>query len=161
VIEMLNRIALLLVFVLFVVAVPGDAGADVSTDDDLDMELEGTLIGIEVVYIGASLLLTTYNSTRLEADDPSKGGGAVGLVVGSFTALSGVALFLYPHPATLVAGAAGFAVGLYTAYVGLKSLGAVRRKYIEAEEQGLTVEPILIDDGAGRLGPGVQVSWKF
>ncbi len=83
------------------------------------------------------------------------------MVVGSFTALGGVALFLYPHPATHITGAAGFTVGLYTAYVGVKSLKEVRRKYIEAEEQGLTFEPILIDDGTGKLGPGVQVSWKF
>ena len=160
---MLNRIALLLVFVLFVVAVPGDAVADVGTDDDWDMELEGTLIGIEVVYIGVSLLLTTYNSSRLEADDPSKGGGAVGLVVGSFTALGGMAAFLYPnpHPATIVTGAAMVAVGSYTAWCGIKSLKEVRRKYIEAEEQGLTLSPILIEDGTGKLAPGVQVGWSF
>jgi len=151
---MLNRIALLLVFVLFVVAVPGDARAD-------DMNLEGVIVLTAVVYGSASLFLTMYNSSRLKADNPSRIGGAGGLVVGSVTAIGGVAVTIYDHPAAQVAGVAMFAIGVYTAYTGVKSLGAVRRKYIEAEEQGLTFEPILIDDGAGKLGPGVQVSFKF
>jgi len=53
------------------------------------------------------------------------------------------------------------AVGVITAWCGVKSLTAVRRKHIEAEEQGLTFTPVLIEDGAGRLGPGIQVSWSF
>lgn len=156
---MLNRIILLLVIGSIVITAPGRAGADVGIDDDWD--LEGPLVLIESAYIGASLMLTMSNNSRLGADEPSRFGGALGLVVGSFTAASGAVLFFYPHPATYITGAAGFTVGLYTAYVGVKSLKEVRRKYIEAEEQGLTFEPILIDDGSGRLGPGVQVSWKF
>ena len=108
-----------------------------------------------------SLFLTMYNSSRLEADNPSRGGGAAGLVVGSFTTLGGALALVYPHPATRVTGAACMAVGAYTAYISVKSLAAMRRKFIEEEEHGLTFNPVLIDEGSGRLGPGIQVSWSF
>lgn len=60
-----------------------------------------------------------------------------------------------------ITGLACTAVGVFTVYCGVKSLSAVRRKFIEEEERGLTLTPILIEDGAGRLGPGVQMSWSF
>ncbi len=159
---MLDRFVLLLVIVSIIVFVPGSGGADVGTDDDdWDFELEGPIFVFCTVWMCGSLLLTSYNSSRLEADDPSRGGGAAGLVVGTFTTLGGAMAFIYPHPATRVIGAASMAAGGYTLYSSVKGLKAVQRKYIEAEEQGLTFEPILIDDGSGRLGPGLQVSWKF
>jgi stage V sporulation protein SpoVS len=72
-----------------------------------------------------------------------------------------VAAVFVEHPAVRVAGAVTAAVGVYTVHTSVKSLGAVRRKFIEEEERALTLQPILIDDGSGRLGPGLQVNWSF
>jgi hypothetical protein len=158
---MLNRIVLLLVVVSMLFLVPGGARADVGSIDDRDYNLEGPIVIFCAAGMCGSLFLTMYNSSRLEADNPSRGGGAAGLVVGSFATLGGAAALAYPHPAARAAGAACLAVGVYTVYTGVKSLGAVRRKFIEEEERTLTLQPILIDDGSGRLGPGLQASWTF
>jgi hypothetical protein len=152
---MLNRIALLLVVVSIVIAAPGSACADD------DWELEGPIVLVCAFYSGFSLLLTGYNTSRMNADDPSRLGGAGGVVLGSFTVLAGAASVVFDHPATRISGIACMAVGGYTVYYSVKSLRAVQRKYIEAEEQGLVFEPIMIDDGTGKLGPGIQVSWTF
>ena len=159
--EMSNRIVPLLVAVSIVITLPGSACRAAPADDDWDFELEVPIVIVGVTYSFFSLMLTMYNNSRLEADDPSKGGGAAGFVVGSFTALFGVAAVIYPHPAARVTGAACMAAGGYTVYTGVKSLGAVRRKFIEEEERGLTLSPILIEDGTGKLSPGMQVSWSF
>ena len=155
----MNRTVLLLVSISIMIAAPGSAEADVGVDDDWD--LEGPIIAVCVLYSSASLALTMYNSSRLEADDPSKGGGAAGLVVGSFTTLGGMAAVIYPHPAARIAGVVTMGVGGYTVYTGVKSLGAVRRKFIEEEERGLALDLILIEEGPGRLVPGMQMSWSF
>jgi len=113
------------------------------------------------IWIGASFFLTMYNYSRLDADDPSKFGGIGGLLVGSATALGGAAIIIYPNTAVQLTGVACMTTGLVSVYYGVKNLAAVHRKFIEAEEQGLVFEPILIDDGSGRPGPGLQVSWTF
>ncbi len=51
------------------------------------------------------------------------------------------------------------AAGAGSLYFGLRNTIASNRKY--DEKHGMVIDPVLIDDGTGRLGPGVQVSWKF
>ncbi len=156
-----NRIVMVLVVVSIMVFVPGSARASDLSDDDWDRDMEGPIIFAGAVLVGTSLFVTAYNCSRLDEDDPSKIGGVGGLMFGSVTALGGVAALFSESIAVQTTGVVCVAVGVITAWCGVKSLAAVRREHIEAEEQGLTFTPVLIEDGAGRLGPGIQVSWSF
>ena len=85
-----------------------------------------------------------------------------GILFGALGTVYGVMCIGYSdEPAVRFTGIGCAAAGAASFYFGVRSTMASNRKYDEAEEQGLTFDPVLIDDGAGRLGPGIQVSWLF
>ena len=160
--EMLNRIMILVVVVSMAIALPDSAfTADFAEDTDLLEGFEGPLIMTGVVWAGMSLAVTMYNCSGLDAEDPSKLGGIGGLVLGSVTTVYGAGCLFFDDTAVKVTGGVCAAVGVFTVYCAVRTLKGVRRKYFERKEWGLTFAPVLMDDGAGRLGPGMQVSWSF
>jgi hypothetical protein len=158
---MLNRIVISAVVFSILVALPGDPCRAAQSDDELDLRMEGPVAVAGAVWCAGSLAIAMYNRSRMEADDPSKGGGAVGVLVGTFTTVLGGAALFYEHPVSIATGFVCIGVGGYSVYTGVKSLGAVQRKFLEEEERGLTLDPILIEDGSGGLVPGLQVSLEF
>jgi len=136
-------------------------GACAAEEDKLIEQVKGPAIVGGALFIGVNLALTMHNLSALRADTPGKLGGASGMLLGSFGALFGTACLFVPEPSVFITGLGCTAVGVVTAYYGVKTLKAVQRKFIEEEERGMTLSPVLIDDGSGRLGPGIQVSWRF
>ena len=157
---MLNRGLVLIVLLLV-----GYSGAGAQEPMDCISEEEG-MEGLDVGFIVAGVALAcgnvaiiAHNSSRLSAGDPSGGGGMSGILVGTLGVLYGTAILFSDEPAVMYAGAGCAVVGAISFYYGFRSTKASNRKY--DEEHGMVIDPILIDDGTGRLGPGVQVSWKF
>ena len=157
---MLNR-----TLILAALLVAGFSGAGAQEPMDC-IPPEDDMAGLDVGFIVAGIALScgnvaiiAYNSSRLSEGDPSGGGGMSGILVGSLGVIYGTAIIFSDEPAVSYAGIGCAAVGALSFYYGLRSTMASNRKY--DEEQGVLIDPVLIDDGAGRLGPGVQVSWKF
>ena len=82
-----------------------------------------------------------------------------GVLVGTLGVIYGTAIIFSDEPTVSYVGVGCVAVGALSFYCGVRSTRASNRKY--NEEHGIVIDPILIDDGMGRLGPGVQVSWLF
>ena len=148
-----------------VVLLIGFTGACAQEPMDCFCEEEG-MAGLDVGFIvaglvltGSNIVITAYNSSRLNAGDPSGGGGMGGILVGTLGVIYGTAIIFSDEPAVSYAGVGCVAVGALSFYYGVRSTRASNRKY--DEEHGMVIDPILIDDGTGRLGPGVQVSWSF
>ena len=157
----MNRIFIPAVILTVLAAMPGTSSAEGYGDDDWFEGIEGPVMAADILWAGASLILTVYNRSMLEEDSPGVGGGAAGLLVGSATTLLGfTTMYMTDHEVVAVA-AATTAIGVYTAYIGVKTLGAARRKNLEKMEQGLSLEPIMIEGEPGRLVPGIQVSLRF
>jgi len=135
-------------------------GACAAEDDEMVEQIKGPAIVGGALFIGVDLALTMHNLSGLRADTPGKLGGAGGMILGSAGAMFGALCLFVPDPAVFITGLGCTAVGVVTAYYGVKTLKAVQRKSIE-EERGVAFRPVLVDDGSGRLGPGVQVSWRF
>jgi hypothetical protein len=80
--------------------------------------------------------------------------------MGALGTAYGVLLIAYEDEEALrFTGIGCAAAGAVSLYYGVVSTRASNRKY--DEEHGMVIDPALIDDGAGRLVPGVQVSWSF
>ena len=157
---MLNRGLVLIALLL-----AGYSGAGAQEPMDCFCEEEG-MAGLDVGFIVAGVVLAcgnvaiiAHNSSRLSAGDPSGSGGMGGIIVGALGAIYGTAVIFSDEPAVSYVGAGCAVVGAISFYYGFKSTRASNRKY--DEEHGMLIDPVLIDDGTGRLGPGVQVSWKF
>ena len=143
----------------------GFTGACAQEPMDCFCEEEG-MAGLDVGFIVAGLVLTgsniviaAYNSSRVNADDPSGGGGMGGILVGTLGVIYGTAIIFSDEPTVSYVGIGCVVVGALSFYYGLRSTQASNRKY--DEEHGMVIDPILIDDGSGKLEPGVQVSWSF
>jgi hypothetical protein len=129
-------------------------------EDKLAERLKGPLVITGALITGVNIAMTAHNISGLRADTPGKLGGVGGMLLGSYGALFGAACFFVQEPVFFITGLGCTAAGVVTAYYGVKTLKAVQRKFIE-EERGVAFSPVLIDDGSGRLEPGVQVSWRF
>jgi hypothetical protein len=158
--EMLNRI-----IILAALLVAGFSGAGAQEPMDC-IPPEDEMAGLDVGFIVAGLALScgnvaliAHNSSRLKEGDPSGGGGMSGIMFGTLGVLYGAAIIFSDEPAVSYAGAGCAVVGAISFYYGFKSTGASNRKY--DEEHGMVIDPVLIDDGTGKLGPGVQVSFTF
>jgi hypothetical protein len=158
---MFRRFLILVLASSALITIPDRACLASTSDFDMGRHIVGPMLATGIMWTGICLVVTTYNLSGLRSDDPSKGGGALGLVTGTATMLLGGAAFVFPEPEITAMSVAAFSVGAYTAYVGVKSLAEVRRKYIEEEEHGLTISPILIKEGPGKVRPGLQVSFQF
>ncbi len=157
---MLNRILVLIALLL-----AGYSGAGAQEPMDCFCEEEG-MAGLDVGFIVAGLALScgnvaiiAHNSSKLNEGDPSGGGGMSGMLVGTLGVIYGTAIIFSDEPAVSYVGAGCAAVGAISLYYGVRSTRASNRKY--DEKHGMVIDPVLIDDGTGRLGPGVQVSWSF
>ncbi len=129
---------------------------DGMNDDEIVLLVTG------LILVGTNLVLVAHNTARLNADDPSGAGGMGGILFGALGMAYGVLCVGYSDEAELrFTGMGCAAAGAASFYFGVRSTMASNRKYDEAQEQGMVIDPILIDDGTGRLGPGVQVSWSF
>ena len=163
---MINRIALLrVVSIVVMTAVSGGVCAqdqmncilpnDGMNDDEIVLLVTG------LILVGTNLVLVAHNTARLNADDPSGPGGMGGILFGALGMAYGVmCIGSSDEPAVRFTGMGCAAAGAASFYFGVRSAMASNRKYDEAEE-GLTFDPVLIDDGSGRLEPGVQVRWSF
>lgn len=157
---------MLSVMVFFVVSMSVEAFAqDDPPPMDCIPEDEG-MAGLDIGFIvgglvltGANLIFLANNASNLQADEPGGGMGMSGILAGSLGMIYGTAIMFSEEPTVSYAGAGCAVIGAISFYYGFRSTRASNRKY--EEEHGLLIDPVLIDDGTGRLGPGVQVSWKF
>ena len=162
---MMREVILLVVTVSFAVSVP--VGAFAQEPMNCFPEDEG-MAGLDIGFIvggliltGANLIILANNASNLQADEPSGGMGMGGILAGSLGMIYGTAILFSNEPTVSYAGLGCAAVGAVSFYFGFKSTRASNRKYDKSQDQGMVIDPILIGDGSGRLGPGIQVSWKF
>ena len=159
----MREVILLVVLVSFAVSVP----VGVFAQEPMDcIPPEDDMAGLDVGFIVAGIALScgnvaiiAHNASKLKEGDPSGGGGMGGILVGSLGIIYGTAIIFSDEPTVSYAGAGCAVVGAISFYYGFKSTRASNRKY--EEEHGLLIDPVLINDGAGNLGPGIQVSWTF
>jgi hypothetical protein len=160
--EMRNRVYIIMIAFLVCVATSGGADAAGSNGDvDLLSGMEGPVIGMGLFNTGMNILLISYNSSSLELDEPSRIGGFGGIILGTAGMAYGLACFMYDDPVVFMAGLGCVSSGAVSFWYGIRSLGAVRRKYFEEKQRDLTVAPIIVGDEEGKVGPGVMISCGF
>jgi hypothetical protein len=118
------------------------------------------LYGHSVYALGSAVLINA-NVGGLRSDDPNKYAGLAGIVVGAFTATGGIALMASDIDELKPYGAVFTAIGLTSAYFGVKSVARVRAKCLERKKLALSVAPIFI--GSDRCGVDIvfQCSVSF
>ena len=115
-----------------------------------------------LVLTVTNLVLVSHNASKLSSDEPSGLGGGGGILVGALGTVYGALCIGYSDEAAVeFTGLGCMIAGAASIFYGVRSVQASNRKYDEENKQGMVIDPILIDDGTGRLGPGVQVSWLF
>jgi len=89
----------------------GFAGACAQEPMDCICEEEG-MAGLDVGFIvaglvltGSNIVITAYNSSRLNADDPSGRGGMGGILVGTLGVIYGTAIIFSDEPTVSYVGA--------------------------------------------------------
>jgi hypothetical protein len=163
---MMERIIILFAAVSFAVMISGGAWAQepmdcFCCDDDAMAGLDIGFIVAAVAVTAANIALVTYNSSQLDAGTPSGGGGMGGILVGALGTIYGTAIIFSDEPTVTFAGAGCAVVGALSFFYGFSSTRAVNRQHEEDQGRRILVDPILVGDGSGNLGPGLQVSWKF
>jgi len=156
------RIAFLVLAALLAAAAPREAcAASAGGDDELLKGIEGPVAGFGLMYTGISAALTSHNIKNIRAGTPGKLGGAAGMIFGAGTAVYGVACMFFPEPVIFATGVCCTTAGVITAYYGVRTLKEVRQIYFEEHGQGLSVSPIIMEDGRGGACPGLQISLRF
>lgn len=155
-----SLVAAALLLVVSVDAFAQEPFGDCICDDRGMSNADYVLFVPGLFLVGANLVLVAHNASRLSADNPSGSGGMGGVLIGTLGTIYGALCIGYSDEAAVeFTGIGCAAMGVVSLYYGVKNIRASNRKY--DEEHGMVIDPILIDDGAGRIGPGVQVSWKF
>ncbi len=159
------RIIIILIVAVLVAGAVESAFAQEPPDgpccpDDESFTVEYILFAPGFLLTGVNLVLVAHNYTRLSSGEPSGRGGGAGILLGSLGTAYGALLVGYAEEDALkFTGMGCAAAGAFSLYYGIKNTRASNRKY--DEEHGMVVDPVLINDGSGKLVPGMQVSFSF
>lgn len=117
----------------------------------------GTTYALTIVAAGMAI----YNAGALSSDNPCTYCGLFGTLSGAFVTVYGGTLLASDDNRLVTVGSFVPASGIASLYYGVKSLARVRAKHLESKEQGLSIDPVILNRDCRGTEVGIQISFRF
>ena len=114
-----------------------------------------------IVVTGINFALIATNARGIESGRSTRGEARAGVISGLFGMCLGTAIMFSEETAVKYTGAGCVVGGAISFVYGIKAGRVVNRREEGGQSRGAGLEPVIVHDGRGRYGPGIQVSWNF